>query len=455
MLKSRKKTPGAGGEIRRFTVPIGILAAAAFIGTSCTDMTGSADSAPAQLAVSARGSTSPVVYCSTLAQLRSMALTGNYRLTKNITMTSGDAGFTPIGSPFNPFRGTFDGNGFTINNFRTANNSNPGWYRGMFSSTNGAILKKVRLTNVNVAGEAYTGAIVGYMNNTLLTDSYVTGTVSGMFNANAPGYALGMAIGYAGSYSEIRRSYATGSIAGVVLYMGGFIGQIYGSGSAGQTGEPRVIVDEVFTNVNVNATPPGSSFGSIDAPTGGLAGMVQGAVITNIYAVGPVKGRGSPGGIVGRVVNNDPNSPASILHQAVYIGDVASTSGPARAGAIGSMSGNFEPGSRCMVFYNKTVDGGVAIPTSDITCNAGKTTQELQSARPSPNKVLTPYIIGGLVTQDMIGGDGFPPCKLASGTDGDWGFGTCGEPVIWRANASNQYNTLANIPNATSVQPLQ
>jgi hypothetical protein len=79
----------------------------------------------------------------------------------------------------------------------------------------------------------------------------------------------------------------------MILNMGGLIGQIRGYGLVSGNDNPMVIVDEVFTNVNVNATPPGSGFSGVDAPTGGVAGLVQGAVITNIYAVGPVKGRGS------------------------------------------------------------------------------------------------------------------------------------------------------------------
>lgn len=464
MLKSETKVESAWGGAWRKALPnlathlalLGLLAVSLLTLISCTEMTAGANSEPAPVMVSARGSSAMPTDISTLSQLRSMSLTGNYRLTKDITMTANDAGFVPIGSPFNPFRGTFDGNGFSIINFRTSNNANnPGWYRGLFSGTDGAILKKVRLTNVDVVGEAYTGAIVGYMNNTLLTDSYVTGTVSGLFNTSAPGYALGMAVGFAGSYSEIYKCYATGSIKGVVMSIGGFIGEIRSYGFRNLDDDPRVKVEEIFTNVNVNATPPGPTYDGLMVPSGGIVGLVQGATIKNIYAVGNVKGRGSPGGIVGRVVNDDPNTMASELTQGVYIGDVASTSGSARAGAIGSLSGDFLSGSRCAIYYNKTVDGGAAIPTSTISCNAGKTTQELQVAHAPPNRLLTHYIIGALVDQQfLIDHPGVQPCKLASGSDGDWGFGTCGDPFIWKANADNQYSTLNNIPNP-SVQPLQ
>jgi hypothetical protein len=457
MPDSKKSKQRAWADAWRIAVPAGVLATAALTGISCTGVTGGAgdaDPGPAQVAVAARGSAiAKPTDISTLAQLRAMSLTGNYRLINDITMTANDAGFTPIGGPFVFFSGTFDGNGFAIKNFRTVNyTGNSGYYRGLFGIANNAILRKIHLTNVNVAGEAHTGAIVGSMINTLLTDSYVDGgTVSGPTSTFSSGYGLGMAVGVATNSSEIRKCYATGSIKGVALSMGGFVGEANGSGTTGT--EPRVTITEVYTNVNVNATPPDPSYYSSNIPTGGVVGLAQGTVIKNTYAVGPVKGRGWPGGIVGRVVNDDPSYLPTELFKGVYIGDVASTSGPARAGALGSYSGNFV--GRCVVFYNKSVDTGSAIQTNDTWCNGGMTTAELKAPHTDAPKLLWPYTIGMLVTQKMIDEDGFLPCKLASGSETDWYFGTCpGDPLVWKANTSSQYNTLANIPNP-GVQVLQ
>src|SRR6185369_15063658 len=204
MLKMKTKRSGMDGRRPWTRVPEALLsAAAAFAAISCMGVDGThPESDKPQSAMAARGSTATTpVDISTLAQLRSMSLTGNYRLIKDITMTANDAGFTPIGGPFDYFSGTFDGNGFSIINFRTVNYSgNSGYYRGLFGITNGAILRKIHLTNVNVAGEAQTGAIVGSMINTLLTDSYVSGgTVSGPTSTFSSGYGLGMAVGVAGT----------------------------------------------------------------------------------------------------------------------------------------------------------------------------------------------------------------------------------------------------------------
>jgi hypothetical protein len=52
----------------------------------------------------------------------------------------------------------------------------------------------------------------------------------------------------------------------------------------------------------------------------------------------------------------------------------------------------------------------------------------------------------------MIDEGGFDQCKLGSGSDTDWGFGTCGTVQLWALNSSTEYITLTRIPNP-SVQP--
>jgi hypothetical protein len=53
----------------------------------------------------------------------------------------------------------------------------------------------------------------------------------------------------------------------------------------------------------------------------------------------------------------------------------------------------------------------------------------------------------------MITNQGYDQCKLASGSDTDWGFGGCSyTPLEWNLNSSTEHITLRNIPNPT-VQP--
>jgi hypothetical protein len=379
-----------------------------------------------------------------------MSLTGNYRLTKNITMQPWDSAFVPIGSPFNPFRGTFDGNGFTITNLRIARGGT--FYTGMFSATNGAVLDRVRLENVNVAGGAFTGAIVGIMGNTTLKRSYVTGTVSAPTSGDSV-FAVGMAVGQAANYSRVDRCYATGTVTGRANTIGGFFGEIVTQGEfdANHNGPPAYVT-EVFTNVNVNPTIV-SGTGEIAA--GGLVGYVRGAELQDINTVGNVNGRGAVGGVIGRMANDVAGSIPSILNHAISRGSVTA-SGSTPAGPIGVMTGS---SPRCIAFYDLSTDSGTPSATGDGSCNKGQGSFDLKApyqdaADPgdTSTRLIGIFILGDYVEQSEVDAGYYPACLLGSGSDSDWGFGTCDAPQIWSLNSGSQHITLKRIPNA-SVQP--
>jgi hypothetical protein len=372
---------------------------------------------------------------STLGQLRAMTLTGNYRLANNIDASpTGGAGqqFVPIGSPFNPFRGTFDGNNKTINNLRI--NTGGGWYVGLFSGVDSAIIKNVGLTNVNVSGGGFTGAIAGMMSNSQVTFSYVTGTVAGSSQAT------GMAIGQIGSSVTVNRCYATGTVTGSTSTIGGFVGEIAAWGDD----TTRSTVTEVFTNVNVNPSLAGT--GNILA--GGLVGQVKNGWIADINVVGNVLGRGYAGGVIGEAINDDVNYAATLFDYCISRGIVTVSGTPNRAGTVGHFTGDF---LHCQTYWNSTTDGG-SPPSDSTACQLGVDANTLKAPHPSPNKLIDPYIQGQLVTQQMIDQGGFDQCKLGSGSDTDWGFGTCGTVQLWALNSSTEYITLTRIPNP-SVQP--
>jgi hypothetical protein len=378
--------------------------------------------------------------------LRTMGLTGTYRLTRNITMQSGDAPFVPIGSPFNPFRGTFEGRGFTINNLRIAKSGS--FYTGMFSATNGATLDRVRLENVNVAGGGFTGAIVGLMSNTTMTRSYVTGTVTGPTSGSSV-FAVGMAVGQAGNYSRVHQCYATGTVTGRSSTIGGFFGEIVTQGffDPNHNGPPAYIT-EIFTNVNVNPTIVS---GSSEIAAGGLAGYVQGAEIQDINTVGKVNGRGAVGGVIGRMVNDRPESTPNILNHAISRGSVTA-SGSTPAGPVGVMVGD---SPRCIAFYDLSTDSG----TPGTSCNVGQGSFDLTAPYQDPadpsdpsTRLIGVFILGNYVEQWEVDAGYYDPCLLGSGSDSDWGVGTCGQPQVWSLNSGSQHITLARIPNP-SVQP--
>jgi hypothetical protein len=406
--------------------------------------------ADASAAIAARGSSAGPTDIKTLAQLRAMSPSGNYRLMANITMRSTDAAFVPIGSPFQPFTGTFNGNGFTIDSLRTAGGAS-GWYHGLFSATSGALLTKIRLTHVDVKGAGYTGAIVGRMENTELSDSYVTGVVSGNSDASAPGNAIGLAIGGMVAHSVAYRCTAVGTVQGAGLTLGGFAGEVSGEGTLElNQPDPRDSLIEIFTNVKVNPTLPGPAYNGVDVISGGVAGYVQGAVVREINSVGSVYGRGQVGGVIGRIVNDEAGVAPTEFHMCLFLGKTTSPTGNP-AGALGGVRGDLF--GRCQVYYNKDADAGTPVTAqADIACNQGLSADSLKKAHYFPQKDFMPYIVGKLITQADVDA-GAPACKLYSGSETDWGFGTCDTPRIWFTNASNQFNTLARVPEA-GLQPL-
>jgi hypothetical protein len=420
----------------------------AFCMTACMteNPAGRGANAGDNLAVAARqpiGSTEGVTNISTLAQLRAMRTTGNYKLINNIDASAtANTPFVPVGFTKDPFQGTFDGGIYTIDKL---NINASGENTGMFSWAVNAKLKNIHLTNVTIAGGRNTGAIAGYASNVDLTDSYVTGTVTGKVQGDS---RLGLVFGSTASFVRIARCYATGTVTGWGKYVGGFIGYANATGIQDPNDEFRLMVQEVFVNVTVNPTLPS---GTSAVYAGGLIGHLTGGWIEDVNAVVNVTGRTAAGGILGYVVNDDPNSLQTYIRPAISRGVVTDAATPQRAGTIGMAQGSM---SECSTIWDKDTDTGNPNPNfPPPLCQVGISSNELKAAHPAPNKWLKPYIIGTFVDQAFINQNpGTPACKLGSGSDDDWGFGTCGSPVKWNANSATEYITLARIPNP-SVQP--
>jgi hypothetical protein len=298
---------------------------------------------------------------------------------------------------------------------------------------------------VTVKGGRNAGAIAGYASNVDLTDSYVTGAVTGQVQGDS---RLGLAFGSTSSFVRIARCYATGTVNGWGKYVGGFIGYAYAAGMQDPNEEFRLKVQEVFVNVTVAPSMPAGT-GPVYA--GGLIGHLTGGWIEDVNAVVNVTGRGAAGGILGYVVNDDPNSLQTNIRPAISRGVVTDAATPQRAGTIGMAHGQM---GECSTIWDKDTDTGVPNPAfPPPLCQVGLGSAELKAAHPDPDKWLKPYIIGTFVDQQyMIDNPGTQACKLGSGSDDDWGFGTCGNPLKWFANSANEYNTLARIPNP-GVQP--
>ena len=155
-------------------------------------------------------------------------------------------GFSPIGNLSIYFRGSYNGQGYTIdalyiNRISSADGSRV----GLFGLTYGGLINNLGLTNVNIAGYSEVGALVG------------------------------------GASSEINSCYSTGTVSSTYRYTGGLIGRL-GSNSA--------TMNNCYSNATVSST---------EYYAGGLIGRTEYATLSNSYSTGAVSGAGHIGGLIG------------------------------------------------------------------------------------------------------------------------------------------------------------
>ena len=149
-------------------------------------------------------------------------LSANYTLdgtieAANTSAWNDGAGFEPIGNETDPFTGTFDGNEKTIQDLYI--NRTTDQPVGLFGATDGALIERVGLVDVDIVGNAsgggdiFLGGLVGNMGGEII-NSFVNGTVEG---SNSTGGLVGNLNG------DITNSYATSSVDGG-SQIGGLVG---------------------------------------------------------------------------------------------------------------------------------------------------------------------------------------------------------------------------------------
>ncbi len=153
----------------------------------------------------------------------------------------------PIGNETVPFKGIYNGDGFSINGLRIK--CNPGSAAGLFGVASGAVIKNVVLENCVVKGAGYAGTLVGKAENCRISQSLSSqgevwssllgagglvgclegGDISDCYSSSdviAPDEkAVGGLVGK--NTGEIRSCYATGSLT-ASNYIGGLAGANYG-----------------------------------------------------------------------------------------------------------------------------------------------------------------------------------------------------------------------------------
>ena len=218
----------------------------------------------------------------------------NYALGSNIdaaptALWNGGAGFMPIGINDYPFVTTFDGLGHTISNLtinRPLLDS-----AGLFGrSTNSSFIRNVRLVDARVTGRSGVGGLVGTLwnNSTIWNSNSTGGATVGTYKAG--GLVGNMQGDASNERTTVSQSYATGTVSGM-NNTGGLVGFM-------------------GVNTNVSNSYATGTVAASGTPAGGLVGSLSGT-ISNSYATGAVSGKTNVGGLLGWNLGEVSNSYAT------------------------------------------------------------------------------------------------------------------------------------------------
>ena len=172
----------------------------------------------------------------------------------------GNEEWLPVGTASNPFKGTFDGNGFTIHNLKvTGYNSNV----GLFGVTHDGEIKNLILNNANVSGRLNVGAVTGQP----YTSKYTDITVKGHVEVNGMAYvgAVGGKNAYA-DWTNVKVEVDETSYVKANSVENGTAYRTYVGGVVGFNGEGEHTFSNITSNINVKGS-------TIDA--GGLFGIAH------------------------------------------------------------------------------------------------------------------------------------------------------------------------------------
>lgn len=240
--------------------------------------------------------------------------TDYFVITANINLANSEP-WVPVGTSDKPFKGNFDGQGFTISGLFSNQTES---YLGLFGYTSGATLENIQLETVDLKGSEYVGGLVGLAINTTIRNCSVGGEIAG--NGDYVGGLVGKAdkstitdssssvvvsgkkgkvgglVGFAFK-SHIINTAAIGTVTGQGNMVGGLIGQVQSS-----------TITTSYADTIVTGT-------ALSSGVGGLAGMLtQNSGIYNSYATGVVSGGTHVGSLVGEASAGDEikNSYASV-----------------------------------------------------------------------------------------------------------------------------------------------
>lgn len=180
----------------------------------------------------------------------------NIRLYNNINLNRME--WTPIGSSSKYFTGIFDGNGFTVSNYRI---TTPRTYTGLFGYTSNAYIKNLGVTDFIIQFSSldviYSGGIVATLRaNTFVSDCYADGIIDVLSTSSCyVGGIVGNNINASSSGSNddcnvlIQNCYSNCDIkvSGQTVYVGGIVGYL-------ERVDEHVYIRQSFSLTNITSS---------------------------------------------------------------------------------------------------------------------------------------------------------------------------------------------------------
>lgn len=337
-------------------------------------------SLPAQNATGDGSADNPFLI-GTLADWRALMISAqhwdkHFKLTNNVNLAGEKV--SPIGTGYlnddwvlvgSPFTGVFDGNHYAISNVTIDGTGHE--LVGLFGYIGaGGLVKNLGVENVQISGRQQVGGLCGYLAGGTISDSYVTGEVSGMsldtgglcgWNDGGTiqrSYAVVAVEGeeYVGGlcgYSlegTISDSYAAGPISGGYRYIGGLVGYNWDAVisrcfAAGQVTGNSSVGGLCGYNRNLGRISDSNATGAVTGNyyVGGLVGRnFQGAVV-HCYATGKLTADSDFGGLCGAALINGSYEDTGNLwdYQSAQTGPTQSAMGTGKTTAEMKMLSTF------------------------------------------------------------------------------------------------------------------
>ena len=257
-------------------------------------------------------------------------LTENITVNSNVlnpdgTLNTANAGsftaWTPMGSQFSPYTGTFNGDNHTISGLYFNDSGKD--YVGLFGYNNGSI-EDVGIIESYFNGKDYVGSVCGY--NIVEWFIFVNGNTE----------------------ASVANCYNTGTVSGN-NYVGGVCGKNYARLSSSATiTTASVIITRCHNEGSVSGAGNVGGVCGENSAAAGSSGKISSADIQYCYNIGIVSGTETVGGVCG--VNNSSSSSGGTANAKI---------------------------NRC--YYNSDKYSGTAVSNNNCTNTEGRTTAQFKS----------------------------------------------------------------------------